>query len=302
VRITFPILVLVAFVLACSSSETSTPSDGGTTTPAEITLGGDRPVSYVFVPETYDGTKPMGLVLVLHGYGAGGRVQEFGIFRMHQIATEKNFIVLAPDGTFDSTGKRFWNATDTCCDFEKKNIDDVAYLTGLVDEASRNYKIDKKRVYAIGHSNGGAMAHRLACDRPDVFAGVATLAAPFWADATKCQPKTPIAVLMMHGTGDTTVPYAAGEFRGQRLPGATDIAATWAERNGCGATADTTAPPLDLDLDQAASETSLARFSGCKNPSAVELWTMAGTGHIPSNLAPDFPARIWSFLETHVRE
>jgi polyhydroxybutyrate depolymerase len=296
------VAALVALALACSTSSTSPPADGGSSTPAgDVVLGGDRPVSYVYVPDTYDGTKPMGLVLVLHGYGAGGRVQEFAIFRMHEIATAKDFIVLAPDGTLDGTGRRFWNATDTCCDFDGKNIDDVAYLTGLVDEAASHYNIDRRRVYAVGHSNGGAMAHRLACDRPEVFAGIATLAAPFWSDASKCQPKAPVAVLMMHGTGDTTVPYEEGDFRGRKLPSATNIAATWAERNGCGATADTSAPPIDLDLAQPAAETTLARYSGCKSPSAVELWTMNGSGHIPSNLAPDFPTRIWSFLEPHVR-
>src|SRR5262245_24986661 len=128
------VVVLVASMLACSSSSTSSPpADDGASIPAsDVQLGGDRPVPYVYVPETYDGKKPMGLVLILHGYGAGGTAQELGVFRMHEIATAKGFIVLAPDGTPDRTGKRFWNATDTCCDFDGTNVDDVAYLTGLV--------------------------------------------------------------------------------------------------------------------------------------------------------------------------
>jgi len=105
----------------------------------------------------------------------------------------------------------------------------------------------------------------------------------------------------MHGTGDTSVPYDGGEVDGRKLPGAADIAATWAARNGCSPTADTSAPPIDLDLAQTGSETTISRFAECLRPGAVELWTMSGTGHIPNDLARDFPRRISSFFESHVR-
>jgi polyhydroxybutyrate depolymerase len=145
------------------------------------------------------------------------------------------------------------------------------------------------------------MAFRLACDLPDVFAGVASFAGVPWADSSKCKPSLPISVLVMHGTGDQTVPYDGGAFRGLTIPSAPQTAANWAALDGCNPTPDTSAPNVDIDLSQPGAETSISRWTGCRAPSNVEFWSMAGTVHIPGNLAPDFPNRIWAFLKAQTR-
>ncbi|MEQ1833377.1 MAG: prolyl oligopeptidase family serine peptidase [Candidatus Eisenbacteria bacterium] len=63
---------------------------------------------------------------------------------------------------------------------------------GLVDEIAKYYTIDPKRVFLVGHSNGGAMSFRLGCDAPERFAAIVDLAGPFFMDATKCKPKAPV--------------------------------------------------------------------------------------------------------------
>lgn len=251
------------------------------------------------VPQGYDPKVPAPLVMVLHGYGASGLAQNI-FFNLGSIADKEGFFLVAPEGTVDGSGKQFWNATDNCCDFERKNVDDVAYLTGLVDEIGRYYAIDPKRVFLVGHSNGGAMSFRLGCDASERFAAIVDLAGPFFVDASRCKPKAPVPLLHMHGTADQTVPYPPTSA-GSRIPnpGAAATVATWAANNGCGATPDTSSPPLDLDLDQPGAETKISKFTGCRDAADVELWTLEGSPHIPFNLTKDLPSIVYRFLAAH---
>src|SRR5689334_3038878 len=106
-------LLLVA---ACSSSSSSpaTPADAGAEADVDRTFGGSRPVS-VRVPASYDAKTPAPLLLMLHGYGSGGAFTDVYL-KMTSIADAHGFFYVAPDGTRDSQGRQFWNATDACCD------------------------------------------------------------------------------------------------------------------------------------------------------------------------------------------
>ncbi|MFI5302279.1 MAG: alpha/beta hydrolase family esterase [Polyangiales bacterium] len=288
-----------AIVTDAASTETLDGADD--TSLSDHVFGGARPVPYFYAPSGYDPSKPAPLILELHGYSAGGYIEEIGFFQLHNFADANGYFVVAPDGTVDSTNNRFWNATDTCCNFNGSTVDDVKYLTDLVDEVGKYYAIDPTRIYVVGHSNGGAMAYRLACDVPEKFAAIAAFAGPFWSDVSKCQPKVPIGVLSMHGTADTEVPYDGGTMSGITEPSAPQVIADWAKLDGCSATADTSAPPITLDQNQPTGATTITRYPGCTAPATVELWTLNGSGHIPGNLVSDFASRIWTFLQTHHR-
>ncbi|MBL9037642.1 MAG: hypothetical protein JNG84_03905, partial [Archangium sp.] len=71
-------------------------------------------------------------------------------------------MVVLPDGLVDSLGYRFWNATPACCNLENQAVDDVAYLTSVLDAVEAEVRIDPARVYFTGHSNGGFMSFRMA--------------------------------------------------------------------------------------------------------------------------------------------
>jgi polyhydroxybutyrate depolymerase len=202
-------VLLVAAALAiggCSSSDDATGAttdDGGA--PAPTQFGGSRPVT-LRVPAGYDPSHPAPLVILLHGYSASGYVQDV-IFHISSVADRYGYFFAAPDGTVDSKGFRFWNATDGCCDFDHSGVDDVAYLTGLVHDIEASYAIDAKRIYFVGHSNGGFMSHRLACDDASEIAAIVSVAGAVWSDASKCQPSAPVAVLEIHGDADQEVLY-----------------------------------------------------------------------------------------------
>ncbi|MCC6747062.1 MAG: prolyl oligopeptidase family serine peptidase [Deltaproteobacteria bacterium] len=264
-----------------------------------VTFGGARPVR-LEVPANYDPKVPTPLVLVLHGYGATGFIQAT-FFGYRDLPKRERVLVLAPDGTEDSSKKLFWNATDACCNFDGQNVDDVAYLTGLVAEVSRHYTVDAKRVYAIGHSNGGYMAHRLACDRAGTFAAIVSLAGALADKSADCQPTDKVSVVQAHGDKDDVVRFeggsgVVGKGKGP-YPGAKTTVARWAALNGCGPDLTPTGETLDLDSSLAGSETMVARHA-CSKGLDVELWTIVGGLHTPL-LTSQFGERTWQWLKAH---
>lgn len=238
------------------------------------------------VPATFDEGRAYPLVLVLHGYGANGFVQQ-AYFGAGALATRGEAFVLAPDGTTDQNGRQFWNADPVCCDFGNLDPDDVAYLGGLVEDVIDAWPIDPDAVYSIGHSNGGFMSYRLACERSDLFSAILSLAGN--AASVPCQPARPVSVLHIHGTADDVVPLA----------GAAPSVGQWAGLDGCtGARA--RGEDLDLEVGLPGAETRTEATGGCPAGVAVDLWTVEGGGHIPSFGAAFAPA-IWRWLTDHRR-
>ena len=298
---------LSVLVLACSSkSGDAAPSgtdagDAAVDTGAERTFGGDRPVS-VRVPEGYDAKKPAPLLVMLHGHGASGLSFELYL-KMINIADEHGFFYVAPDGTEDSKHVRFWNATDACC-ADGAPVDDVAYLTGLVKEIQSVYSIDPKRIYLLGHSNGGFMAHRLACEHAETFAAIASFAGALWTNESTCNPSGPVGVLQIHGTADDTVLYAGTSTPTSGLlgtyPGAEQTVATWAKKVGCAAALTDTGTKIHIDADLKGNETSVLRHDGCPKNGAAELWRVQGGPHIFA-FAPEALETTWKFFEDHAK-
>lgn len=243
-------------------------------------LGGNRPVT-PYVPASYDPSVPTPLVIVLHGYGASGALQEL-LFQFKSRAEKYGFIYLLPDGTVDSTNKRFWNATDACCNFDNTGVDDSAYIEGLIDEARSIYNIDAKRVFLVGHSNGAFMAYRMACDHADTIAAAVSLAGAMYSDVSKCNPSGPVSILQIHGSDDQTVLYDGGSVSGAAsYPGAKTSVADWATFDGC-ATTPKSGTSLDLTDAQPGAETTVETYDGCQSGTVAALWTMQGEGHIPA--------------------
>jgi polyhydroxybutyrate depolymerase len=196
-------------------------------------------------------------------------------------------------------GNRFWNATDACCNFYGSGVDDVAYLDAVLDDVAGRYRVDPARVYLVGHSNGGFLAHRYACDRPGRVAAIVTLAGMQWKDPGKCQAGAPVSVLHVHGHDDLSIRYGGGSTPRGVYPGAVETVATWARLNGCAGDLVATGRRLDLDRTTAGEETTVDRYSGCPRVD-VELWTIGDGRHIPDFNHSWAPA-IWEFMAAHPR-
>jgi polyhydroxybutyrate depolymerase len=315
----FAVVALVA-VAACSSGAASSPTTGGTATSSTvIEATTDAPTTAptvppttapsapdptrpydVIVPASYVAGTPMPLVILLHGFGFDGSVQS-GYFGMEPQAQARGFLFVHPDGTKNQIDRRFWNATDACCGFGSK-VNDVGYLTSIIDQVSEKYSVDPKRVFLIGHSNGAFMTYRMACDRADRIAAIASLAGDTWLDPSKCAPSQHVSVLQVQGTADETISYTGGEILGNKFPGAEQSAATWAKYDGCG-TATTTGATFDYEATLAGKETITKTYAGCPKGVDVALWTMQGAGHIPNIAvgtgAPPLISAMLDFLFAH---
>jgi polyhydroxybutyrate depolymerase len=262
-----------------------------TTAPESFT---DRPYN-VFVPSGYDAATPAPLVILLHGYGASGDLQEL-YFKLQPEAEARGFLYVHPDGSVDLLNQQFWNGTDACCDATQA-VDDSGYLTHIIDEVSAGYNVDQKRIYLVGHSNGGFMSYRMACDHADRIAAIVSLAGATWLDTTRCAPSEPVNILELHGTDDHTIQYDGGGTPVGRYPSAETTVATWSTYNGCSPETEVLGT-IDFAYNIEGDETTKTAFTGCPADGAVELWTIEGGPHIPG-LQETFAADIVDWLYAH---
>lgn len=251
------------------------------------------------VPSGYDPGRPSGLVIGLHGYSSNaGELDDY--FGLSEQAERRGLLLALPQGTMDARRAPFWNATSACCDFGPTGVDDSGFLAGVIELVSARYSVDPGRVWLFGHSNGGFMAHRLACDHAELVTGIVSLAGAQDAAESACVPQRSVAVLQIHGTEDETVAYsgAASLGGGDGYPSAVQTAARWARLDGCATTA-VTAGRRHL-TSAAGDDTDVTSWPGCRGHSGVELWTIQGGRHVPV-LNAGFAASALDWLDAHAR-
>ena len=273
-----------------SSSWTSTSQTPSTATGVSV-----RPYSE-YVPTSYSSKSPAPLVVLLHGYGSSGKQQET-YMNFTAVAEQRGFLLAYPDGTVDATGKQFWNATEVCCNFFLE-VDDDAYLISILNDMESKYSIDRKRIYFVGHSNGGFMSYRMACKHSDRIAAIASLAGATFLNSSDCAAINPVSVLQVHGTSDTTILYDGGAILSRQYPSATASVTQWATIDRCSNNAVLRADKLDLVTTIAGSETSITSWNNCRSGTEVELWTVDQGGHVPA-LSTSFASKIYDFLAAH---
>jgi polyhydroxybutyrate depolymerase len=156
--------------------------------------GGKSRSYLVHIPPGYDGTKPLPLVFDVHGYTSFASEQRMRS-KWDEMADKEGFVLINPEGVNKS-----WNA-GSCCGGNGE--DDVKYFRDVVTKATAELCIDSKRIYVSGHSNGGAMTYRLACEAADIFAAVAPVCG--WMTVDNCNPARPIPVLAIRSQNDGTV-------------------------------------------------------------------------------------------------
>jgi polyhydroxybutyrate depolymerase len=175
-----------------------------------LAIGSSARSFLVHVPKNLGAAHPP-LVIALHGGGTNGKMME-RFSGLSEASERYGFVVVYPDGS--GRLKRFltWNAGSCCSYAEKHNIDDVAFVRGLIEYMIRQYHIDPARVYITGISNGAMMAYRLAAEMPDQIAAIAPVAGTLTIDPGIIHEAMPI--IHFHGTDDRFVPFEGG--RGSR--------------------------------------------------------------------------------------
>jgi polyhydroxybutyrate depolymerase len=249
----------------------------------------------VHLPSSLPAGQRAPLLVMLHGLGSSG--DDIASSDWPGFAAAHGVAWMAPSGPKDSKGRRFWNAGASCCNFDGVAVDHVAQLRALIQQKLATEPLDAARVFVGGYSNGGFMAHRLACEAPDLVAGIVSMAGSGPLEAVKCGAAKSLRVLQIQGDADRVVPYAGGHlFNDPRLPehaSAQKTVTDWAERLGCKVTSSSEAP-FDFEARLPGAETRPTVFKDCK-AGRVALWTVAGGDHFIGFRAPA-PETIWRFL------
>jgi len=246
-----------------SSCETASLFAPGVHTAITIDVDGVSRAYDLFVPTSYDPTLDAPLVVNFHGL-LGSPSQQADFSQFNGAAEDHGMLVAYPDGIGAS-----FNAGVCCGTASSQDVDDVGFARALVQDVSSKMCVDPQRVFATGMSNGGHMAHRLACEAADMFAATASVAGVL-SLVSPCVPSRPISIIQFHGTADTIVGYGG-------IPAVPQMMEGWAARNGC-------SPTPEISFAQ--GDTSCQTWPDCDGGVEVSLCTIEGGGHCwPGNPA-----------------
>ncbi|HAP68795.1 MAG TPA: hypothetical protein DCR04_03570 [Flavobacteriales bacterium] len=224
----------------------------------------------LYVPDIYDGSTEVPLVFNLHGYGSNAGQQEFyGSF--NAIADTANFVLVIPDGTTDASNTAFWNAFGV----PTETVDDIGFVSALIDTIAADYNIDLNRVYSTGMSNGGFMSYTLACQLSNRIAAIASVTGTMVTpNLNACNAQHPTPVMQIHGTADATVPYLGNA---QGFVAVEALVDYWVAFNNCNPTPVETAVP-DIDQTDLCTADRFV-YSGGDAGTTVELYRVNGGAH-----------------------
>lgn len=215
---------------------------------------------------------PVGLVLSLHG-GGGTGISQRGLTGFDTVADAHNLLVAYPDG-YDKS----WADGRGASPADRRHINDVAFLVGLVSKLQNDYGIAPGHVFVTGMSNGGFMTNRLACERADLFAAVAPVAGTLGVGVA-CNPSRPVSVWEAHGTADPLVPFKGGVVRGRggvsHAISVDNMVAKWRSADGC------QGEPAMEALPDVRDGTVVHRYesTGCAANTEVVFYKIDSGGH-----------------------
>jgi len=219
-----------------------------------LELGGLRRTYRVHVPRGLPEGMRAPLLLNLHPSVLNGVGQAL-FSGMNGPADERGVIVAYPDGIEGS-----WNAGSCCGRAARDQVDDVGFMREMIADLSHRGCIERRRVYATGHSNGAHLAHRLACEAPELIAAIAPASGVLRVPLEACREGQPVPVLQFHGTEDSMVEFSDA--------GAT--VDTWVARDGC------TDPPREIYRQ---GVVRCMAHDACRAGSKVVFCVAEGGGH-----------------------
>jgi polyhydroxybutyrate depolymerase len=260
-----------------------------------IVSSGERREYLLHVPHELDRSRPVALVLSLHGAG-GWPAQQRDVSGWNELADREGFIVVYPAGR-DTLGPRVWNVSGDA---------DPRYIADLIDKLRGEYRIDPDRIYVNGLSNGGGMSFALSCRMPDRIAAVGMVGAALLLPSWWCRSEHPVPMIGIHGLRDTAAPYGGGtSWIASGFAPFLRFGADWARRNRCAPDA------RDLEVRDGVTR---REYMDCANGATVTLYTLRDGGHTWPGGAEmpewflgktvrnfDATAEMWRFFEQHPR-
>jgi polyhydroxybutyrate depolymerase len=274
-------LILIVFGISHAQSLRASSPKYGQRYSVSLRFGELERKYQVLVPSSYNGSQALPLVVALHGStGSGEDFLEEGNWGI--TAEKYGFIVLAPDGlplntnlpAVSAANPRLWNTGQLSHIYSRTKIDDVSQIIAMVDDVATRWQIDLRRVYAVGYSNGGSMAFRLAAERADRFAAIASISGINWVDNPHPSRSTP--TLLLNGSLDPLVPPHGGikilPWQISPTPPVHKSMSKWAVVNGC-------SPEPTITGEIPEHHITVEDYPGGASGGTVRLMTIKGHGH-----------------------
>ena len=235
------------------------------------------------VPSNYNHANEHPILLAYHGGGLSMGFMLKNRTDLIQRCEDENWILVFPNGANheDNRGSATWNALHCCNPALKWDVDDIGFTKTIIDTISTELNIDRKRIYAIGGSNGGMLVHRIAAELSDIFAAVAENQGSAGgrqdslSELTLAQPNGSIPFILIHGMNDVSVKFQGG-WSGD-LPrydiSFSETVSLWAINNSCNPIPDTT---ITQGLR---GKVWIFDYDGCENNSDVRAIAIENKGH-----------------------
>jgi polyhydroxybutyrate depolymerase len=246
-----------------------------------IPYGGLERSYRIHIPPSYDKARLFPLLIALHGGGGTGKKMEKLTFEgFNKLSDREGFIVVYPDGV-----EKHWNDGRENVSYRahREKIDDVGFLSALIDHLGDQYNIDLKRVYVTGISNGAMMSFRLGCELSKKITAIAPVSGAMPENLpSRCAPSRPMPVLMICNTEDRLVRWEGGDIRfGRKNFGrALSVPETvnyWVHHNQC-----SSPPTISTEPDRDPKDGTRVRkelHHPCRDGSEVVLYAIEGGGH-----------------------
>lgn len=268
--------LLFGSLLALSGCSSATSPGEYSTTTRTVSVGGLERSFVVSAPTTATSGARLPLLIMLHG--AGGDAAGFAsLTGMTSLAEQSHFVVVYANGTqaADIPGELSWNSGACCGAPSRAGIDDVGFIDRMIAEVEATLQIDPARVYAAGFSNGAMLSHRLACELGDRLAGIADVGGSFLVST--CENARATAVVVIHGTADSVVPYDGGttspgvaaRYGPWANPAVRETTSVWARINNC-------QPDPEMMIT---GNIRASHYVDCAEGAPLELFTIVGGTH-----------------------
>jgi len=301
-------LLSMTLVTACESlqaEETIIPKKQilASDSNGDISDQGKLRTYYIHTPKSYNPDRPMPLVLVFHGDDGTGR-SIADVSRFNDLADQKGFIVVYPDAVDHK-----WSLSVN----SSRKVNDVSFISALINHVKQIRNIDSHRVYATGFSRGAILTQALACKIPDQIAAFASVAGAIPVQIkSKCQSQTPVSMLMINGTNDKDVHYDGDDKGpGKGLVSIPDTVDLWRSHDQCPSPTQSQQPPQANPNEHFKVKTS--QYSGCIGGSEVVQLSVVDGGHfwpggatqdprlkqVNDQLGFNASQTIWDFFQRH---
>lgn len=298
----FLLVILSVFFIYQNKTPVKNPAN-----PVSLKIGTENREYYYYLPSNPGNNLPA--VIVLHGGGGPLGTAELMMEKSgwKQKAEQEGFLVIFPQGTLEnpespvnltndfgdsSRNIRDWNDGSGGTSSSRKNIQDVEFISKIIDDITSRFPVDRNRIFATGFSNGASMSLRLGIELSDKIKAVAPVAGALFVDTDRFA--NPVSLLSIVGSDDrledsyvksqknsgpipSSTSRPSAPSRSQRAILAKNYLEIWRKLLSCAG-----GPQISKE-----DKLNITKFD-CKNNSHIILYRIEGLKHVYPGLSDLF--------------